>query len=167
MENQAAEPWLHVPASSVQTRNTAGVRMDDAISVLRRGGKFIYMHHASCFGARKLALSCLLVLKCPEFALNQNIEIHSQKDQQGDEGETCGHPTGKKEAERDLVHLLTAPLDRTRERNFQQVSLFLLCSPVLSLVFLPGLRGAAHLYVVSLVWEHHPRAGLCSPWLQL
>lgn len=69
--------------------------------------------------------------------------------------ETCRHPTGKEEIEGDLVHLLTAPLDRTRVRNFQQVSLFLLCSPVLSLVFLP-----ARLDVVSLVRERHPRAGL-------
>lgn len=74
--------------------------------------------------------------------------------------EACREPTGKEEVKQDLIHLLTAPLDRTRERNFQQVSLFLLCSPVLSLVFLPGLRGAAHPDVVSLVWEHHPRAGL-------
>lgn len=76
--------------------------------------------------------------------------------------ETCGHPTGREEIEGDLTHLLTAPLDRTRERNFQQVSPFLLCSPVvLSLVFLPGLRGAAaHLDVVSLVRERHLRAGL-------
>lgn len=40
--------------------------------------------------------------------------------------EICRHPTGKEEVEGDLVHLLTAHFDRTRERNFQQVFLFLL-----------------------------------------
>lgn len=35
MENQSAEPWLCVPASSLQTKSTAGIRVGDTFSVLR------------------------------------------------------------------------------------------------------------------------------------
>lgn len=82
--------------------------------------------------------------------------------------ETSRGPTEKEEIEGDLVHLLTHPPNSHRVRNFLQVYVVFLCCCILSPVFLPGLRGTAHLDVMSFVWlcgDIIP--GLGSPWLQL
>lgn len=69
--------------------------------------------------------------------------------------------------EGDLVPLLTPLLGSQRVRNFLQVSL-ILCHCILSLLCLPGLRGPAHLDIMSLIQLcSDVIPGLGCPWLQL
>lgn len=126
--------------------------MDKTPSVLRRGGEFGCAHHVSCFKAGKWALSCLL--GHPKACLKARCRTPSSENQHGEEG--------------DLVHLLTPPLDSSRVRSLLQVYLLFVHCCILSPVFLPGLRGTAHLDMMSLArlcGDVIP--GLGSLWLQL
>lgn len=61
--------------------------MCDTPSVLRRGGELGCVHYASCFRARKCALSCLLVQKYLKVCLRSRCRNLSSENQNGEEGD--------------------------------------------------------------------------------